>query len=107
MRESSSLSVREQSSTSRSGEPVVNPLHNSLRPLDTCSDQLVRPWASLWTSKQIVRRLHMQTREDRGHHSDHAFAAFVHVLKFITFALYSPTSLCHAVTKARQSEESR
>jgi len=60
-------------------EPLINLLHDLLSPLDACGDQLVRPWASLWLSEQIVSRPHVQTGEDRSYDSDHPFAALIHI----------------------------
>jgi hypothetical protein len=57
---------------------VVNFLHDSLGPLNARFDELVRPWASLWASKQIVSRPHVQARQNRGHDSNDALAALVH-----------------------------
>ena len=57
---------------------VVNFLHDSLGPLNARFDELVRPWASLWASKQVVSRPHVQARQNRGHDSNDAFAALVH-----------------------------
>ena len=57
----------------------VYSLHYFLSPLDACGDQLVRTWASLRPSEQIVSRLHVQARQNRCHDPDDSFAALVHV----------------------------
>jgi hypothetical protein len=62
---------------------VVDLLHDPLCPLNARGNQLVRPWASLWPTEQIVGGLHVQTRKDRGHDPDHAFAPLVHRLRII------------------------
>jgi hypothetical protein len=46
--------------------------------LNACSDQLVRPWASLWSAEQIVSRLHVQAGENRCHQSDDPLPALIH-----------------------------
>jgi len=57
----------------------INPLHDTLGPLNARINQLVRPCASLWSSEQVICRLHVQTRKNRCHDSDHSFSAFVHL----------------------------
>jgi len=42
------------------------------------SDQLVGSRAALWATKEIVRRSHVQARQNRGHNANHALAALVH-----------------------------
>ena|ERR1039458_8969290 len=72
-----------------SSAPFVDLLHDLLSPLNACGDQLVRAWASLWPSEQIVSRLHVQAGKDRSHQSDHTFAALVHGHESSMFAISS------------------
>jgi hypothetical protein len=55
----------------------VDLLHDSLRPLNACFDELICSWAPLWTSKQVVSGAHVQARHDCGHYSDDSFPALV------------------------------
>ena len=57
---------------------AINLSHDLLCPLNACSDELVRPWASLRPAEQVISGLHVQTRQYRCHDSDHTFAALVH-----------------------------
>ena len=59
--------------------PVVDLRHDFLGPLNARSDCLVRSWASLQPAKQIIGGLNISTHENRGHHTDDAFAPFVHL----------------------------
>jgi hypothetical protein len=52
--------------------------HDSLSPLNARFDELVRSWAPLWTSEQIVSGSHVNAGKDRSHDPEHTFAAFVH-----------------------------
>src|SRR5215469_6359342 len=57
--------------------PVVDLRHDFLGPLNARSDYLVRSWASLQPARQIIGGLNISTHENRGHHTDDAFAPFV------------------------------
>ena len=57
---------------------IINFLHDPLGPLDARIDELVRPWAPLWSPEQVVCRLHVQARKNRCHDSNHPFSTFVH-----------------------------
>jgi hypothetical protein len=59
-------------------ENIINLPHDSLCPLDACSNQLVSARTTLWSSEQVVCRLHVQARKNCCHDSDHAFSALVH-----------------------------
>jgi hypothetical protein len=65
----------------------INFFHYQHSPLNACVNQLVRPWASLWSPEQVISGLHVQARKNRSHDSDHPFAAFVHGGKWYTFRL--------------------
>jgi hypothetical protein len=56
----------------------INLLHDLSSPLNCSSNQPVTARTSLGSTKQIIRRLHVQTGEDRRHDADHPFAAFIH-----------------------------
>jgi hypothetical protein len=79
----------ESRSNMTSSAPFVNLLHDLLSPLNACGNQLVSPWASLRTSKQIVSRLHVQARQNSCHHTDNTFAAFIHGHESSSFAVCS------------------
>jgi hypothetical protein len=49
----------------RTSAARINLLHDPLRPLNARSNQLVGARASLRAAEQIVRRLHVQTGQDR------------------------------------------
>src|ERR1019366_6875300 len=68
----------------------INPSHNTLCPLNARVNQLVRPWASLRSSAQVIGGLHVQARKNRSHDPDHPFAAFVHRQSLHLFAVCSP-----------------
>jgi hypothetical protein len=65
----------------------VDLVHDKLSPLDTRSNQLVSPWASLGPPEQIVSRSHVKTGQDRCHDSDHALASFVHRVSMVSDSL--------------------
>ena len=65
-------------STLGSAEPLVDLLYDFLSPLNACSNQLVTPWASLWSAEQVICRLHVQACENRCHNPDDPFATFIH-----------------------------
>jgi hypothetical protein len=48
-------------------------------------------WASVWSSEEVISRLHVQACQNRCHDSDHTFAAFVHRESLQYFALCSPS----------------
>lgn len=56
----------------------INLPHDPLGPLDARLDELVRARASLWRPEKVIRRLHVQARENRCHDSEHALSTFVH-----------------------------
>ncbi len=46
-------------------EDLIDLRHDFLSPMNACGDEFVRSWASLRTSEQIIRRLHVETRQNR------------------------------------------
>jgi hypothetical protein len=65
------------SSLQPSCEYIVDIPHDPLSPLHRSSNQFVDVGAPTRCSEQIARSSHVHRREDRGHDSEHAFAAFV------------------------------
>jgi hypothetical protein len=49
--------------------------------LHGCRDQVVRSATSPRPSKQVIRSLHVEARQNCGHDPDNAFAALVHAPK--------------------------
>ncbi len=88
-------------------ESLVNFLHNLFSPLNAGRDQLVRPWASLRTSAQVVRRPHMQVRQNRSHHPPIVRSTFVHPAASYTFRLVFATRFARLISRALNLSMSR
>ena len=56
---------------------AINLLHYLPRSLQGRSDQLVASQAALRSTKEIVRRSHVQAHQHRSHNADHALPALV------------------------------
>lgn len=59
-------------------EQAIDPPHDPFRPLYARVNQLVRSWASLRPTKQIIGGLHVQTGENRRHYAQYPLAALAH-----------------------------
>jgi len=57
---------------------IINLPHDFLCPLQRRSDQLIRPWTTLRTAKQIVGSFHVHAGENRRHDSKHTLTTLVH-----------------------------
>ena len=76
---------------------TINLPHDLLCPLHRSGDQLVRPWAALRSTEQVVSALHVQAGENRGHYAKHALPSLVHAgiisvspfIRYEQFALFS------------------
>ena len=67
---------------------AVDPLHDSLRPLNARFDNSVCDGRAVRHAEKVIRPLHVHGAQDRRHHSDYPFASFVHLAQILRFRLF-------------------
>jgi hypothetical protein len=81
-------------------EHIINLPHDPLGPLDARFNQLICSWTSLWSTEQVVRRLHVQARKNCCHDSEHALSTFVHGASHQTVMRVEPQATLREVDRS-------